>query len=196
MHRYTKHELRQIYRERRIHLPHDELDRLNGFLLEQAKQLDITGVRTIHLFLPIIGNHEPDTYALADWLRVEHPQIRLAISRSDPATSSMTSVIWENDTPLIENHWKIPEPQSGQPIDIREIDAVFVPLLIFDHNGNRVGYGKGFYDRFLKECRHDTKKIGLSLFDPVPAISDLNEYDIPLDKCVTPTKTWVFNSHA
>lgn len=195
MYTQTKHKLRQIYREKRLHLSADELSHLNELLLNQVKQLYVEAFRTIHLFLPIIGNHEPDTYAIANWLRTKHPQIRLAISRSDSKTSAMTSLTWDSNTLLTENRWKIPEPESGVLIAAHEIDALFVPLLTFDRMGNRVGYGKGFYDRFLSECRPDAEKIGLSLFDPVAAISDLNEYDIPLNRCVTPTKTWTFDRH-
>jgi 5-formyltetrahydrofolate cyclo-ligase len=72
------------------------------------------------------------------------------------------------------------------------IDLVFIPLLACDLQGNRVGYGKGFYDRFLSKCRYDVKKIGLSFFDPVDKIEDVNVFDIPLDECITPKKTWVF----
>src|SRR5690606_25517241 len=144
MHMPTKYELRRIYREKRILMSAVELGRLNELLLNQVKQLSVEAFRTIHLFLPIAGNHEPDTYAIANWLRTEHPHIRLAISKSNPATSTMTSLLWEENTLLIENQWKIPEPEYGQTIEASEIDALFVPLLAFDRKGNRVGYGKGF----------------------------------------------------
>ena len=69
-----------------------------------------------------------------------------------------------------------------------KIEVVFVPLLAFDTNGNRVGYGKGFYDKFLSECHPNTIKIGLSLFEAETAIEDVISNDIPLTHCVTPTK--------
>jgi 5-formyltetrahydrofolate cyclo-ligase len=95
---------------------------------------------------------------------------------------------------LGRNKYDIPEPIHGKIVPALEIDAVFIPLLGFDVNGNRVGYGKGFYDRFLSECRPDVVKIGLSFFDPVEKINDLNKYDIPLDLCITPGKIWDFRS--
>ena len=69
---------------------------------------------------------------------------------------------------------------------------VLVPLLAFDSKGYRVGYGKGFYDRFLKQCRNDCVKIGLSYFEPIDAINDAGEFDVPLDFCITPQKAYVF----
>ena len=72
------------------------------------------------------------------------------------------------------------------------LDVVFVPLLIFDLQGQRVGYGKGYYDRFLGQCKKEVIKIGLSFFEPVATIEDLNPYDIPLDYGVTPNGTFTF----
>ena len=69
---------------------------------------------------------------------------------------------------------------------------VLVPLLCFDESGHRVGYGKGFYDRFLTKCRPDTQKVGLSYFPPVKEITDADSFDIRLDLCLTPEKVWRF----
>jgi len=69
---------------------------------------------------------------------------------------------------------------------------VLVPLLSFDKKGFRVGYGKGFYDRFLMQCKSDCIKIGLSYFDPIDVIDDADEFDVPLDFCITPQKVYVF----
>ena len=66
------------------------------------------------------------------------------------------------------------------------LDLVFVPLLISDENNYRVGYGKGFYDRFLLNCRKDCKKIGLNFFKPTSKIVDINAFDIALDAVIYP----------
>jgi 5-formyltetrahydrofolate cyclo-ligase len=70
--------------------------------------------------------------------------------------------------------------------------VVFVPLLAFDKQGNRVGYGKGFYDRFLANCKPETIKIGLSFFEVENEIADVFNNDIELDYCVTPNKIYTF----
>ena len=69
---------------------------------------------------------------------------------------------------------------------------VFVPLLAFDEKGNRVGYGKGFYDKFLAECKPEILKIGVSFFEPENIIPDVLNTDIQLDLCITPTKVYNF----
>jgi len=73
-----------------------------------------------------------------------------------------------------------------------EIDLIFVPLLAFDETGNRVGYGKGFYDKFLTKCRPDAIKVGLSYFEAIDRISDSEQFDIPLNYCITPQRIYEF----
>jgi 5-formyltetrahydrofolate cyclo-ligase len=75
---------------------------------------------------------------------------------------------------------------------VHKIDVVFVPLLAYDTLGNRVGYGKGFYDTFLSECKPDVLKIGLSFFEPENIIEDLNQNDIKLDICINPSHIYRF----
>jgi 5-formyltetrahydrofolate cyclo-ligase len=67
-----------------------------------------------------------------------------------------------------------------------------MPLLIFDKQGNRVGYGKGFYDRFLQKCSPNALKVGICLEKPIEQIEDLNEFDVKMDVCITPFGVWRF----
>ena len=91
------------------------------------------------------------------------------------------------DSTLIKpNAWNIPEPVGGIQIQPEQIDVIFVPLLAYDVKGNRVGYGKGFYDQFLSQCRPNSIKIGLSFFAPEEQIEDLHEADVSLNFCVSP----------
>jgi 5-formyltetrahydrofolate cyclo-ligase len=94
---------------------------------------------------------------------------------------------------FVENHWKILEPVSNLQFPVSQIDLVLIPLLCFDKKGYRVGYGKGYYDRFLADCRPDVLKIGLSIFEPIEQIKDVDAYDIRLDFCITPNKIWQFS---
>ncbi|MEX0595447.1 MAG: 5-formyltetrahydrofolate cyclo-ligase, partial [Candidatus Paceibacterota bacterium] len=99
------------------------------------------------------------------------------------------------DTSIIrKNRWNIPEPEGGIPIPPEQIDVVFVPLLAFDEQGHRIGYGKGFYDAFLSQCKPDVIKIGLSFFEAEPAFKQVFSSDIPLDYCVTPNKIYSFKN--
>ncbi len=105
----------------------------------------------------------------------------------------MDNYLLTDSTSLKKNSLGIPEPVDGFWVPEEKIDVVFVPLLAFDAQGNRVGYGKGYYDTFLRKCRKDTLKIGLSFF---PAeddlIKDVHENDVKLDYCITPSKVYAF----
>src|SRR5690606_35011730 len=110
------------------------------------------------------------------------------------ANHRMTHFLLTEETKIKKNNYNIPEPISGEEIPSDKIDVVFIPLLAYDIHGNRVGYGKGFYDRFLSECRKDTLKIGLSFFEPENKREDVYEQDIPLDFCITPDTIYTFQS--
>lgn len=148
-------------------------------------------IRSIHCFLPIRKQKEVDTFCIIRALRLHYPHIRIVISRMNAADHRLEHFLWDDSTELRENSAGIPEPANGQPYPADQIDLVLVPLLIFDQRGHRVGYGKGYYDRFLATCRIDTLKVGLSVFDPVDDFQEKNEWDIELDYCVTPDKVWI-----
>ena len=97
-----------------------------------------------------------------------------------------------DNTKIKKNEYNIPEPVDGIEVPSTKIDVVFVPLLAFDKKGHRVGYGKGFYDKFLSECKPDAIKIGLSFFEPEELITDVFESDVKLDYCVTPNSIHAF----
>ncbi|MNT52815.1 5-formyltetrahydrofolate cyclo-ligase family protein [compost metagenome] len=73
-----------------------------------------------------------------------------------------------------------------------ELDYVLTPLLYCDSSGNRVGYGKGFYDQFFSEYPNINKKIGLNFFPPNEIITDVYEKDVQLDAVITPNQIFKF----
>jgi 5-formyltetrahydrofolate cyclo-ligase len=104
----------------------------------------------------------------------------------------MTHFLLTDNTQIKKNEYNIPEPVDGLEVPATKIDVVFVPLLTFDKKGHRVGYGKGFYDKFLSECKPETIKIGLSFFEPEELISDILDSDVILDYGVTPNVIYSF----
>ncbi|NLR69087.1 5-formyltetrahydrofolate cyclo-ligase [Chitinophaga varians] len=182
----TKKDIRKHFLEQRLNLPDATAADLNERLLAHARQLDYQGVRYLHLFLPISEKKEVDTWPLAQWLRQQHPDIQLVLPKADMKTGDMLHYAWHVNTVLVKNRFGIPEPENGDPVLPETVDLVMVPLLAFDQQGQRVGYGKGMYDRFLKQCRPDVRTVGLSLFGPIEGISDADPWDVPLQTVVTP----------
>jgi 5-formyltetrahydrofolate cyclo-ligase len=88
--------------------------------------------------------------------------------------------------------WGIPEPVGGSVVKSTDFDIILIPLLAFDKKGQRVGYGKGFYDRYLALCRPGCLKIGISLFEPVDLIEEVESHDIPLNIAICPAKLYDF----
>ncbi|HWV71574.1 MAG TPA: 5-formyltetrahydrofolate cyclo-ligase [Pseudosphingobacterium sp.] len=193
---FTKQECRVRFKFMRDQLTTVEYARLNLLLLENFKQLSaiLTHVRYLHTYLPIVKNKEPDSLLIVDYLKTEWPEINLVVPKSDLTSNLMTHHLLDSGQGLISNKWGIDEPIAGESIKEQLIDMVLLPLLAFDMEGARVGYGKGYYDKFLANCKPGVQKIGLSLFDPVDRIIDIESHDVPLDICVTPNKIWTFRS--
>jgi len=182
----TKAELRTKYKKRRSQLTDTEINSLNASLLQQLSGFDWKDVHYLHTFLPIAKQNEPDMWSLITNIKIYAPAVHIVVSRSEPKDHSMKHFLLEDRIELAENAWGIIEPVAGETIAETALDVVLVPLLIADKAGNRIGYGKGFYDRFLAKCRPDCRKIGISLFDPVEKIEDVGPLDVPMDIIVTP----------
>lgn len=190
---FTKGECRSRFRLMRDRLSNEEYVRLNEQLLDGFKELSLKDVRYIHTFLPILHRREPNTFLLIEYLRTAWPEIAIIVPRSDLKTNLMTHHVLRPDQVLIQNRWGIIEPyETDMSLEEQRIDMVLLPLLAFDKKGHRVGYGKGYYDRFLNLCKEDVQKVGLSLFEPVDCIIDIQPHDVPLDCCITPGRTWKF----
>lgn len=201
----NKNDLRKIFLAKRKSLTEIELAQINKAIYERFFiEFSFSEIRVIHCFLPIRRQNEVDTWPIIHHIHQTYPHIALLIPKTKPETLEMESYVWTPDLVLEENRWGIPEPISQQLIvnsgKVQEndfpntqIDVVLVPLLAFDDRGYRVGYGKGFYDRFLQTCRPDVLKVGLSFFEPIEKIDDTDEHDIRLDFCITSEKIYIFN---
>lgn len=186
-----KSALRKIYLEKRKSLSDAEwLERCAQIKDQLLAYFDFSNIKIIHCFLPITTKKEVDTWPIIQALQQQG--ISVAVSKVNWQAVSMEHYLLTPDTVLQDNQWSIPEPVAGETISSTKIDMILIPLLAFDLYGQRVGYGKGFYDRFLTQCASHAFKVGLSLEPPVAKISDINPYDIRLDFVVTPEKVWEF----
>ncbi len=196
----TKAELRtRFLTERRALLP-AEVERRSAAIADRFfERVAAETPKTIHVFLPAEGRNEVNTWLIIRRLWADFPAIRVATSVTDWANHTLTHYALTPQTPLVTNRFGIPEPvqlsvindllsvtDNAQQMTNDQFDLVLVPLLAVDKRGHRVGYGGGYYDRFLAQCRPDCQKIGLSFFPPVDRIDNVEPTDVPMSGWITP----------
>jgi len=186
----TKAEFRLKYKKKRQELSSETIENYSLSISNQLLQLPIWKYSFYHIFLSITEHKEVNTDYTLNILSGKDKNI--IISKSDFESFRMTHYLLMDNTVIKKNKWNIPEPVDGIEINTDKIEVVFVPLLAFDQQGHRIGYGKGFYDKFLSECRPETLKIGLSFFEAEEKIEGIFDSDIALDYCVTPNNIYNF----
>ena len=192
-----KKSLRQKAKAERQKLTQEEIEDKSLAIANQLLRMDtVPSLRLVwdklyyHLFLTIEEQKEINTEYILQILAGKDKEI--VISKCEFTTLGMTHFLLTDNTKIKKNSYNVPEPVDGLEVPDAKIDVVFVPLLAYDKQGNRVGYGKGFYDNFLSKCNPETIKIGLSFFPPEEKIDDVSESDVKLDFCVTPEEIYRF----
>jgi 5-formyltetrahydrofolate cyclo-ligase len=188
----NKAEARAHFINLRKALSEKQIEEADLAILTQFKTLSFSEIKHLHIFLPIADKNEVNTLLLADWLRKHQPSVRLVLSKSDIHKHTLQHFVWDEHTTLQTNQWGITEQTGGLEIAEKELDMILIPLLAYDLQGNRVGYGKGFYDRFLARCNANVQKVGLSYFEPLDFIEDTDSFDVMLNACINPDKIWRF----
>ena len=187
-----KSQLRQKYKSLRQKLPQPQIEDLSLAIANHLLKLDIWGKSFYHIFLTIEEKKEINTDYILNILAGKDKNI--VISKSNFEDYTMTHYLLTDNIKIRKNKYNIPEPIDGIEIKSPKLEVIFIPLLAFDAIGNRIGYGKGFYDRFLSNCQPETIKIGLSFFDAENETFEVSEDDIKLDYCVTPNKLFSFKT--
>ncbi|MCE7996705.1 MAG: 5-formyltetrahydrofolate cyclo-ligase [Roseivirga sp.] len=181
----NKEAIRKRFLKERKELSDTEYQQRCTLVSDQAIDL-IKGTisQKTHLFLPIIKNKEVNTWPIYHWL-IDSPQHTPVISKTHFKKNILSHHSMTREDDIQESNYGIPEPLHSITVDPEQLDLVFVPLLAFDTFGNRVGYGAGFYDRFLAQCQKDTLKVGLAISPPIEETIETNDFDVPLDLCIT-----------
>ena len=186
---FTKSTARAHFLNQRSLLDPLQAEQWSIDIANQVASLNIWEASTFHLFLSSSKKKEVDTEPLLTLLQGKDKSV---VCPKISGSRQLTHYLLTDQTKIVMHPWGIPEPQDGIQLNPSVLDIVFVPLLGFDKFGNRVGYGGGYYDLFLAECKADVVRIGLSFFDPVEKISPIESTDIPLHYAVTPQNIWEF----
>ncbi|MGB7785955.1 MAG: 5-formyltetrahydrofolate cyclo-ligase [Salinimicrobium sp.] len=188
----NKKQLRLKYKKMREEFSSEEIEDKSLQIANQLLQLPIWEYSYYHLFLSISEKREVDTQTILHILQGKDKNV--VLSKADFDSGRMHNYLLTDATVIKKNSWGIPEPVEGIEIPSEKLEVVFIPLLAFDKEGNRIGYGQGFYDRFLSECSKNVKKVGLSFYKAEENLPEITPEDVPLDFCVTPEKIYNFKN--
>lgn len=184
-----KFEIRKLYLQKRKTLSSDEVLLLSEKIFQNFIHYfkPISGHK-VHVFISIEKFNEIRTNILIDYFFKY--KIRVFVPKM--MDENLISIEINPETQFLKNKWDIFEPEINEDSGITDFDFVITPLLYCDHKGNRVGYGKGFYDELFKNIEQNSLKIGVNFFPPNETIEDIWENDIPLDYLITPTEVLSF----
>ncbi len=187
----TKAEIRVAYKYKRRKIAKPEKERLEDLMLIQFQRLPIEFKSSLMTYAPIEVQNEYDPFLVEEYSLLKSEHLALVFPIVDFKSETLKAYIVPEDTEFEQNIYGIDEPVGGILISPEHIDMMLVPLLAFDVNGNRVGYGKGYYDKYIELCNPNMVKIGFSFFAPV-LIDDAQFFDQKLDFCITPEKIYAF----
>lgn len=186
----TKKEIRKKYLEMRKTLSDDEVLSFSEKIFRNfVDNFEIEPLQKIHIFISIAKFKEVQTKLFISHFLKNGIQIYLPKMIDD----EIIAVAFDENTEMEVNSWGIAEPVPDEDPGVRDFDYIITPLLYCDPHGNRVGFGKGYYDGFFAKISGECKKVGVGFYSPNEVVEDLNPHDIPLDYLVTPAEVLSFN---
>ncbi|MFO7799000.1 5-formyltetrahydrofolate cyclo-ligase [Rhodohalobacter sp.] len=180
--REQKKSLRKFYQQRRMQIPKPQLVSLNTAIFDKAVSLkEFKEADAIHIYASMSERNEVDTFSIMEYALRNKKRVIVPIMME---AGKLKHCEIDSTSSLKKNSWGVPEPVDQKLLDQINPDVIFVPMLAGDLQKNRLGYGKGYYDRFLAST--NSVKAGL-LFEkqlsdePIP----VDSYDVPLDMLIT-----------
>jgi len=144
---------------------------------------EVISAHHIHLYLSITAFAEVDTALIVDGLTAMHKRLSVPVVQN----GDLLSVLYHKGDALRTAQFGQPEPEVRSVVDESDLDLVLLPLLAFDSRGYRLGYGKGFYDRFLQRLgKRGVRpfRAGLSYFRQKIDTLPVDPWDESLDAVV------------
>ncbi|BBA17415.1 5-formyltetrahydrofolate cyclo-ligase [Blattabacterium cuenoti] len=191
----NKKKLREKYFHMRKSISVKEIRKMSFEIFFQLRKISFIWKKTYyHIFLPIQKHKEIDTFIIINFLLKIGKYVTIPCSNFHKL--SIDNCLFHKNTILTKKKYGILEPILMHKfiVSISLIEVIFIPLLIFDFRGYRIGYGKGFYDRFIPLCKKNIIKIGISFFYPIKKIQDVHENDLLIDIGITPNHIFFLNS--
>ena len=181
--------LRKAFKDKRSKINLTQYQYLCNCIYNNFINLKIWDKDVFHIYLSNDSKKEASTNDIVSLLMKKNKKVIVPKIFDD----QLIHIEIDLNTEFMINELGIKEPVTDVKFDKSLIEIIIVPLLVFDRKGHRVGYGGGYYDRFMSDAPNNVVKIGLSLFEPVDEINDIYENDIKLNFVVAPSKTYSFN---
>ena len=173
--------LRQLFKKHRSELADNEVKDLNKAIFKNLMKTDLLKKTNYHIYLSNYLNNEVETDEVIKLLFKKNKRVYVPKIMGE----NLIHIEINKNTSYSENQFSVREPSSANTSDPKIFDVVFIPLLAYDKSGERVRYGGGYYDRFLLNKKKNVLKVGLSFFEPVDEILNVEEHDIKLDYVIT-----------
>ena len=186
----NKKNLRERYLTLRKSISVKQLEKFSDDICDQLLNHFNFSNQNIHLFYPIEGKNEVNTWPIHHKL-IGSNQLHTSIYNK--ISNQWDCVCFDAKAAFVKQKYNVPVPSKFEHVSWDKIDYILMPLLCFDNYGNRIGYGKGIYDQIGKYLSKSCIKIGLSFFEAHPNPIETEKHDIPLDFCQTPLKLYKFN---
>jgi len=191
----SKEEYRRLFLRKRHQCTKEDVEKYSKDIAKLFfSYFDTSQFKNIHIFLPIPSKKEVNTWYIIDQIRKDYPLVQISVPVLTP--QGLESVVIDRETTFVQNSYGILEPADlDKVMDPDVIDLVFVPLLAYDVAGNRIGYGKGYYDGYLRTLKKNCLKVGVSFFLPTEELIPKDEWDMSLDYCINPKKLYTFGNN-
>ena len=185
----NKNRLRKSALSERLNLKEEFIERnsikISNHLLNNFSLIK----KNIHLFYPISKNKEVNTWHIHNAI---NSNSAIFTSLYVKSKDKWECISFNPSVKFTKGKLDIPGPIDYKLEIFDKIEVILIPLLVFDKFGNRVGYGKGIYDRILNQLNKNCLKIGLSFFEVSKENIQVDFQDQSLDYCQTPNKLYKF----
>ena len=185
----NKNRLRKSALSERLNLKEEFIERnsikISNHLLNNFSLIK----KNVHLFYPISKNKEVNTWHIHNAI---NSNSAIFTSLYEKSNDKWECISFNPSVKFTKGKLDIPGPIDYKLEIFDKIEVILIPLLVFDKFGNRVGYGKGIYDRILNQLNKNCLKIGLSFFEVSKENIQVDFQDQSLDYCQTPNKLYKF----